>query len=82
LGARSVRVREIGVQLRAVEAAGRLTLPVAELAPSYLHMHANRLLRSAARAQELVIYDFLERLYKSKPAREARRIGVPRPVPK
>ena len=32
-------------------------------------MHANRLLRSAQRAQELLIYDFLERLYESAAAR-------------
>ncbi|MGW7201295.1 lantibiotic dehydratase [Streptomyces chryseus] len=38
-------------------------LPVEELAASYAHMHANRLLRSAHRAQELVIYDLLHRLY-------------------
>ena len=33
----------------------------------------NRLLRSAHREQELVIYDFLSRLYKSKAARERNR---------
>ncbi len=34
-----------------------------------LHMHANRLLRSALREQELVLYDFLLRLYGSQVAR-------------
>jgi hypothetical protein len=32
-------------------------------------MHANRLLRSAQRAQELVLYDFLDRLYEGQAAR-------------
>ena len=32
-------------------------------------MHANRLLRSEQRAQELVLYDFLARLYDSEVAR-------------
>ena len=36
------------------------------IAGSYLHMHANRLLRSEQRAQELVLYDFLVRLYESE----------------
>ena len=32
-------------------------------------MHVNRLLRSAQRAHEMVLYDFLTRLYESKLAR-------------
>jgi len=36
------------------------------LAGSFLHLHANRVLRAAARAQELVLYDFLARLYESR----------------
>ena len=32
-------------------------------------MHANRLLRSEQRAHELVLYDFLARLYESQLAR-------------
>jgi hypothetical protein len=46
-----------------------LSAPLPELAPSYLHMYANRLLRSAHRAQELVVYDFLCRLYDARAAR-------------
>jgi thiopeptide-type bacteriocin biosynthesis protein len=55
--------------LRACAGAGRLARPLTELAPSYLHMHANRVLRSAHRAQELIVYDFLVRLYESQAAR-------------
>jgi hypothetical protein len=44
-------------------------MPIPELAASYLHMHANRLLRSAARAQELVLYDWLYRMYEAQAAR-------------
>jgi hypothetical protein len=50
--------------------SGRLARPLADLAASFLHMHANRLLRSAQRAQELVLYDFLARLYESRAARQ------------
>jgi hypothetical protein len=59
-------------ELRSCARAGRLTVPLPELAVSYLHMHANRLLRSAHRAQELVLYDFLARLYESRAARAPR----------
>jgi thiopeptide-type bacteriocin biosynthesis protein len=44
---------------------------LAELAMSFAHMHVNRLLRSAQRAQELVLYEMLDRLYVSRAAREA-----------
>jgi hypothetical protein len=50
-------------------AAGRLSLTLTGLVPGALHMHANRLLRSAQRAQELVLYDFLARLDESRAAR-------------
>ena len=72
LDQRSRRIRAIASELRACEAAGRLTATVPELAQSFLHMHANRLLRSAARAQELVLYDFLARTYESRLARARR----------
>jgi thiopeptide-type bacteriocin biosynthesis protein len=66
---RSERSRAVVDQLLARERSGRLTVAVAELAKSFIHMHANRCLRSAARPQELVIYDFLERCYTSQVAR-------------
>jgi lantibiotic biosynthesis protein len=70
---RSARLAPIVKALRAAEKAQRLELPVVELAPSYLHMHANRLLRAEARAQEGVLYDFLARLYESRIARAETR---------
>jgi lantibiotic biosynthesis protein len=66
---RSERLRPVGAALAEAQTAGRLELPIVALAGTYLHMHANRLLRSAARAQELVLYDFLLRLYESRLAR-------------
>lgn len=39
---------------------------------SLLHMHANRMLRSAHRKYELVLYDFLCRVYESRLARGTR----------
>ncbi len=66
---RSARIGPLGRRLETAWAEGRLTVPVPRLAGSYLHMYANRLLRSAARAQELVLYDFLVRTYRSRLAR-------------
>jgi thiopeptide-type bacteriocin biosynthesis protein len=66
---RSRALAPVTAELRARAEDGRLTASLTELAPSYLHMHANRLLRSAQRAQEMVLYDFLARLYESRFAR-------------
>ncbi len=66
---RSTKLAPIIAELKACEAAGRLAIPIAELAPSYLHMHANRLLRSGQRAHEMVLYDFLTRQYDTALAR-------------
>jgi thiopeptide-type bacteriocin biosynthesis protein len=66
---RSERLAPVAAELKAREQAGSLAIPLAQLAPSALHMHANRVLRAAQRAQELVLYDFLGRLYESQAAR-------------
>ncbi len=66
---RSTRMAPIAAALREAVSSGRLTVPVADLAGSFLHLHANRVLRSAHRAQELILYDFLLRIYESRRAR-------------
>ena len=66
---RSQKLAPIVAELKTYEQAGLLSVPLAELASSYIHMYVNRLLRSAHRAQELVIYDFLARLYEAQAAR-------------
>jgi thiopeptide-type bacteriocin biosynthesis protein len=55
--------------LRMAESRGELLHSREQLAPAFIHMFANRLLRSAHRAQELVLYDFLARLYQSQHVR-------------
>ncbi|WP_254614159.1 lantibiotic dehydratase [Myxococcus sp. CA056] len=69
LARRGALLRPLAEQLHAAEREGQLTLPVAGLAESFLHMHVNRLLASDQRAQELILYDFLARLYRSRLAR-------------
>jgi thiopeptide-type bacteriocin biosynthesis protein len=63
---RSERLRSLVDELR----AARLTVSVDKLAESFVHMHVNRMLRCAHREQELVLWDFLARLYRSRLARE------------
>ena len=46
---------------------------------SLLHMHVNRMLRSAQREHELVLYDFLVQLYASRRARARHRRAAPAP---
>jgi hypothetical protein len=43
---------------------------VDDLLASLLHMHANRVLRSSQRAQEMVIHHYLENAYGSLAARD------------
>jgi thiopeptide-type bacteriocin biosynthesis protein len=70
--ARSNANAPIIAELRAAGDRGELGLSLPELAGSYMHMHANRLLRSAHRAHELVLYDWLARLYEGQLARTKR----------
>lgn len=66
---RSTRVRSVVEELRAREQDGRVSVPAHHLVEGLLRMHCNRLLRCDHRAQELVIYEFLQRLYVSEAAR-------------
>ena len=58
-------------ELRRLGQAGRLSATLADIAMSYAHMHVNRLLRSAQRAQELVLYELLDRAYSSQAGRRS-----------
>ncbi|HET8772907.1 MAG TPA: lantibiotic dehydratase [Thermoanaerobaculia bacterium] len=73
---RSERNAPIAAELRRLEAAGRLTMPVAQLAPSLIHMQVNRMIRSAQRAHELVLYDLLGAIYDSRAARAAKEVRL------
>ena len=70
---RSERMVPIVADLKASVKTGRLLVSLEDFVMSCVHMHANRLLRSAHREQELVIYDFLSRLYRSRAERERSR---------
>ncbi|MCY1080610.1 lantibiotic dehydratase [Archangium lansingense] len=72
---RSEQMGPVCRALREAEQAGRLDQPIEALAPSLLHMHLNRLLRSAQRAHEVVLYDLLARHYESQAHRLSSRFG-------
>ncbi len=69
LSARSRAIAPAMAEMRALDSEGRLTVSLEQLAASLTHMHANRLFRSAGRAQELVLHDLLLRLYTARDAR-------------
>ena len=71
LAARSEQWAGAAARLRKLAEEGRLAGTLGSVAGSLAHMHANRLLRSAARAHELVIHDLLVREYRSWLARQA-----------
>jgi len=54
---------------KAVARLRNLNADMSSLADSYVHMHVNRLIRSSARQHEIVLYDFLFRVYDGRLAR-------------
>lgn len=69
LARRSARLRPVAQRLREAEHQGRLTSSLEQLAASFLHLHVNRMLAEEQRSQELILHDFLGRLYRSRQAR-------------
>ena len=55
--------------IRHASQEGRLLRSLDAVTGSLIHMHVNRMLRDAHRRQELVLYDFLDRIYVSQLAR-------------
>jgi thiopeptide-type bacteriocin biosynthesis protein len=70
LAVRSAANAPVVRALRTLADAGNLELAIADLVGSFVHMHCNRMIRAATRQHELVLYDFLFRLYDGKNARE------------
>lgn len=74
---RSERLREPVARLRALAREGALGAALDELAVSHVHMHLNRWFRTAPRAQELVLYDLMNRLCLSQLARARTPAALP-----
>jgi thiopeptide-type bacteriocin biosynthesis protein len=75
LDERSARLGPAIRDLRALERRGALEGAATDLLEGFVHMHVNRVLRSAHRTHELVLYDFLARIYASDRARHGPRAG-------
>ena len=69
LRGRSSRLAPLIADMKGLERAGRLSRPLMAIAPSFVHMHVNRMLCSMNRNSELVLYDFLARIYEARAAR-------------
>ncbi|MCC6129846.1 MAG: lantibiotic dehydratase [Acidobacteria bacterium] len=69
LSQRSRRTAPLVEELRSLEATARLDRPVRAAAASYVHVFLNRVFLTAHRKQELVVYDFLNRLYDAMASR-------------
>lgn len=63
---RSQTVTQVAAALRELSSSGRLSRSISELSASFVHMHCNRLLTGAQRPQELVLYDMLARIFRSR----------------
>jgi thiopeptide-type bacteriocin biosynthesis protein len=75
-GRRSRAIAPIIAELRGLEKEGKLLGTVDDMAVSFAHMHVNRFIRSAARAHEMVLYDFLFQTHRARAAR-ARKHAPP-----
>jgi thiopeptide-type bacteriocin biosynthesis protein len=74
---RSVKLTAVGAALRAARESRQISLPVETLAESFVHVHVNRMLRTRARIQEMIMYDFVERTLKSRIARGLHQSSEP-----
>jgi lantibiotic biosynthesis protein len=68
---RSERLQPVCAALERLQGGGNLHTERNDLARSFIHMHAVRMLGQEVRSYELLIYDFLRRLYAAQSARKA-----------
>jgi thiopeptide-type bacteriocin biosynthesis protein len=69
LANRSRAISSLVRNLNSTEGEARIGQERRSLAGDFAHLYVNRLLRADHRAQELVLYDFLRRIYESRKAR-------------
>jgi thiopeptide-type bacteriocin biosynthesis protein len=68
---RALLITDAVSRLQKLRSSGQLSRPIPALAAEYVHMHLNRIMRSAAKEHEFVLYDFLFRLYTGDAVRAA-----------
>lgn len=79
LARRSQAIAPLLAELRRLEDEKLLDGTLPDMAVSLAHMHVNRFIRSAARAHELVLYDFLYQTHRSRAARAKKRAAAAAP---
>lgn len=80
---RSHALAPLVAELKSLAHRGCLHQPLtgkSSMVASYAHMHAIRMFRSHTREQELLLYDFLARSYRSQLARKSRDPSGQTPV--
>jgi thiopeptide-type bacteriocin biosynthesis protein len=70
MGERARALVPLAAELSDLDDRAELTRPLDLIVGDLLHMHANRMLRADANAQECVLYEFLRRTYRSTAARD------------
>ena len=73
--ARSRKLRPLAQRVETLHAQGKSVRRAREVLVSHLHMHVNRIMPSRQRSYELVLYDYLRRLYESAVARRSKITG-------
>jgi thiopeptide-type bacteriocin biosynthesis protein len=73
-GQRSFAIRENIDRLQDLARTNRLHERLDSLLGSYIHMHINRLMRSDPNQYEVVLYEFLRRLYNEQSARSNKKL--------
>lgn len=66
---RSERVRPLASRLSRLRDDEKLRAPLDGVVAGLVHLHANRMLRGSTRAQETILYQYLDRCYDSELAR-------------
>jgi thiopeptide-type bacteriocin biosynthesis protein len=74
-GSRSSALIEAVRRFRSLDEAGSLQTPIHDLLSSFVHMHVNRMMPSAQRVHEMVLCDFLYRIYDGQLARAGNTAG-------
>jgi thiopeptide-type bacteriocin biosynthesis protein len=69
LGRRAQMIRQVANGLPSALGDGNMAAKRPEFLNACVHLHVNRLMRSSGRQYELVLYDFLSRIYDGKMAR-------------
>lgn len=77
---RSICIRDVAMQLRALESDAKLSTSLASTLMSLIHMALNRIFVAQPREQELIVYDYLRRVYDSLCRKQA-PTSSPGPAP-